>query len=441
MPQNILLLQGPIGPFFKRFANDLEAAGKRVFKVNFNGGDQLFYTGPRTFSYRGTPAQWSAWLEERLPTLNIQAIYLFGDNRHYHQVARDVAKKRGIRVFVFEEGYIRPDFITLEEHGVNGHSPMSRNPDDYLNLKATAPRRPHSLPGVFKFAATYSVMYYLAATMMRRRFRHYQHHRPLNVLGEGKKWLVSLYRKTKYRWLERNILSSLANENTQPYFLVVLQVHSDMQISAHSPYKDVREFIEEVVSSFARHAPAYTRLVLKHHPYDRAYRDYTQLLKGLAQQWDLENRLIYVHDLHLPTLLKNALGSVTINSTVGLSSLHEKTPVKTMGDAVYHMAGLTHQGSLEDFWHSPDRVDEKLFIKFRAYLLRKNQINGNFFLRLKNADNAAGLHWPDALEHHTSPRTRDNHPTSSTLPLFPRTTHPGHRLTTVEGALPKTSNG
>ncbi len=426
MSENILLLQGPIGPFFKRFAKDLQSAGNRVFKINFNGGDELFFPFGNTCSYTGSPERWGAWLEKKLKEWEIDRIYLFGDSRHYHKVARTLAKQHGIRLFVFEEGYIRPDYITLEEEGVNGHSGLSRNPEDYARLRATPPRRPHSLLGVFKYAATYSVLYYLASSFTRPRFRHYQHHRPLNVLSEGRKWLLSLQRKVKYRFKERHILEDLIDKGTAPYYLVVLQVHSDMQILEHSPYEDVEQFIEQVVESFAQHAPPHMRLVLKHHPYDRAYRDYTQQLMALAEKWGLGSRVVYVHDLHLPTLLKNAQGTVTVNSTVGLSSLHEKTPVKTMGDAIYDMPGLTHQGSLEDFWQAPQAVDNALFIRFRAYLLRNNQINGNFFLRLKNTDNAAGLRWPEALSHHTAPKPGEA--SQVVTPLFPHTGREGSFL-------------
>ncbi|MDB5818240.1 MAG: capsular polysaccharide export system protein KpsS, partial [Rhizobacter sp.] len=36
-----LLLQGPMGPFFERFADYLDSHGQQVRKVNFNGGDQV----------------------------------------------------------------------------------------------------------------------------------------------------------------------------------------------------------------------------------------------------------------------------------------------------------------------------------------------------------------------------------------------------------------
>jgi capsular polysaccharide export protein len=44
-----------------------------------------------------------------------------------------------------------------------------------------------------------------------------------------------------------------------------------------------------------------------------------------------------VHDLHLPTLLAHASGTVVINSTVGPSALHHKVPSKTTGSAFYDM--------------------------------------------------------------------------------------------------------
>lgn len=51
--KRVLLLQGPVGPFFKRLAADLRGAGAQVHKVNFNAGDWLFY--PRgAIAYRGT---------------------------------------------------------------------------------------------------------------------------------------------------------------------------------------------------------------------------------------------------------------------------------------------------------------------------------------------------------------------------------------------------
>ncbi|MDM0021734.1 capsular polysaccharide export protein, LipB/KpsS family [Variovorax saccharolyticus] len=102
--KGVLLLQGPVGPFFSRLAHDLELAGATVFKVNFNAGDCLFYRRP-AFSFKGTMAEWPAWLEALLERLDIDVLLLFGDCRPIHAAARQVAAKRGLEVGVFEEGY------------------------------------------------------------------------------------------------------------------------------------------------------------------------------------------------------------------------------------------------------------------------------------------------------------------------------------------------
>ena len=41
--KNVLLLQGPIGPFFNLFSKKMKACKAKVFKLNFNGGDKFFY--------------------------------------------------------------------------------------------------------------------------------------------------------------------------------------------------------------------------------------------------------------------------------------------------------------------------------------------------------------------------------------------------------------
>ena len=55
------------------------------------------------------------------------------------------------------------------------------------------------------------------------------------------------------------------------FFLVPLQVHCDMQITAHSDYTSIEHFIGEVVASFAKNASSEHSLVFKHHPMDRGY--------------------------------------------------------------------------------------------------------------------------------------------------------------------------
>src|SRR5256885_7950024 len=52
--KKVLLLQGPVGPFFRRLAKLLRAAGAEGHKGNFNGGDRLFFP-THAPTWRGPP--------------------------------------------------------------------------------------------------------------------------------------------------------------------------------------------------------------------------------------------------------------------------------------------------------------------------------------------------------------------------------------------------
>lgn len=111
----------------------------------------------------------------------------------------------------------------------------------------------------------------------------------------------------------------------------------------------MRDFIQEVVISFAKEADTSLHLVFKHHPMDRGYRHYGQLLRELASEYGLDGRVHYMCDVHLPTLMKHSLGVVTINSTTGIQALHHGKPVIALGRAIYNLPKLTYQGSLDQF--------------------------------------------------------------------------------------------
>lgn len=401
MRRDVLLLQGPIGPFFSRFAGELENRGFVVHKVNFNGGDRTFYKRPGAMDFADGPDEWEAFLERLIINREIGRIYLFGDCRRYHRVARAVAERHQIRVFVFEEGYIRPNFITIEEGGVNGNSPMMRR--DFKVRKSYAKpldEQPHP-KHVFAITALYSIIYYLSSALMNARYPKYVHHRDFRCLSEAWRWIVSGLRKVRFGHNERHVMAELLPQFEKNYFVVPLQVHCDMQVVVHSPYNSIEHFIGEVMVSFARHAPKNKALVFKHHPLDRGYTDYSRLLMNLQSELGLQGRVYYVHDVCLPTLLKHAQGTLLINSTVGMSSLFHGTPVKTLGQAIYDIQGLTCQRSLKSFWNTRLRVDADLFNSFRLYLMTRNQLNGNLYRTIGSGD-SSGLLWPAALsEEHT----------------------------------------
>ncbi|PID60213.1 MAG: capsular biosynthesis protein [Gammaproteobacteria bacterium] len=396
MRRNVLLLQGPVGPFFSRFADELESRGFHVTKVNFNGGDAFFYRRGGALDYTGKLEDWEAWLDRLLVNRDIGRIYLFGDCRAYHRIAREVARRRKVRIFVFEEGYIRPNFITLEEHGVNGYSMLMQRPLSIDIRDVTLPREKSAPSRVFHVAAIYSMIYYWASAFRRKRFSHYRHHRPFHVVSEGFRWLVSGWRKQRYARRQKHFFDELLPQFDGNYFVVPLQVHCDMQVVVHSDYNSIEHFIGEVLDSFCRHAPDNKAIVFKHHPMDRGYTDYSALFDNLVGELGLAGRVFYVHDVDLPQLLRHAEGSILINSTVGLSSLFHGTPVKVLGKAIYDIPGLTAQEELAEFWSSTKRVDAEFYGEFRKWLVQRNQLNGNLYRRI-DTTTATGIVWSEEL--------------------------------------------
>ena len=377
--KNVLLLQGPIGPFFYRFAKQLREVGAAVYKINFNGGDFVFYPFS-SVNYTKSLENFASFLQDFCVKNNIENMIVFNDCRPVHSIAKAVAKEMNINFGVFEEGYIRPDYITFENEGVNGYSHIPKERSFYDTLEIAKEHTTKKVGNTYPAMAFYAFCYWLGAFLFGWYFNNALHHRSLSPL-EIYPWIISYMRKFKYDMIQRDAKEKI---KTLPkrYFLVALQVHNDTQISSHFNGCGVESFIEDVVSSFAKESKNSDFLLIKHHPMDRGYRDYSALISSLSIRYGIDSRVFYIHDEHLPTLLNNAIGCIVINSTVGVSALHHNCPVKVCGNAFYDIDGLTYQGNLNTFWQEAkmSKPDHELYLKFKNYVVLKTQINGSFYL-------------------------------------------------------------
>ncbi|AOZ50755.1 capsule biosynthesis protein [Chromobacterium vaccinii] len=377
--RRLLLLQGPMGPFFNALSDWLRDNGVAVHKINFNGGDRLYHRRLPSTDYDGRQENFAAWLTLFLQDKQIDGVVCFGDCRRYHRIAAELCRDRKLAFYAFEEGYLRPDYVTLESGGVNAYSKLADDPAAILKHEPSDSPAPRPTQPSFRRMAYTAISYYAAGWLWRRRYPHYQHHKDFSPFRECALWLRSGWRKQCYRLSERAITRRVLSGPGQGYYLTALQVFNDSQILNHSHYRDVTDFIDDVISSFARHAPSDRHLVLKHHPMDRGHRNYRHLIEGLAQKAGIADRVHYLHDAHLPSLLKQSLGVVTVNSTVGLSALHHGKPLAVMGRALYDMEGLTFQHGLDRFWRECQPPQRELYGKLRSYLIRHTQLNGAFF--------------------------------------------------------------
>ena len=378
--KNILLLQGPVGFFFKKLDKIFRAKGAKTYRIGLNAGDEFFSYRDNYTSYKGKPQGWEGFIVSYLKEHAIDKVFLFGDCRYYQSLLISESNTLGVEVFVFEEGYLRPHYITLEKHGVNDYSRIPRYPEFYKKIKLIdLPAPKFSTPNP---VCNWSIViaYYFVARLLNFRYPHYRHHRNFSATEEFFFGIRSLLRKVIYTHRDKKLLSVIQNELSNQYFFVPLQTHNDFQILQHSGYGSIEKFIIEVLESFASQANEKDLLMFKHHPIDRGRKNYKEFILQQAEELGMTKRVIVVHDLPLPICLKHAKGTITINSTVGLSSILKGIPTITLGKAIYNIEGLTNKHlNLNKFWTDYTKPDHKLALKFRQYIIKTTQLNGNFF--------------------------------------------------------------
>lgn len=376
--RSFLFLQGPPGPFFWLLGQKLKERGCEVHRINLNGGDKHDWPGEAT-DYRGRMSRWALYVDKFLRVKGITDLILFGDCRPMHMAAHQMARLRQINVHVFEEGYIRPNWVTLEPDGVNGHSRLSRDPEWFLEQAKNLPPVP-DLPPItasFKRRARDSYWYYhrVIAGRLLLRFPFYRAHRPGSILMEGFGWLWKFWRQKE---TDRRTAEALERIQGKPYFLFPLQLSSDYQIRTHSPFSSMQEAVEYVFESFVAHAPADALLVIKEHPLDSSFFDWHKFVTRQARRLGLEDRLIHLAGGELSLLAQGSRGMVTVNSTSATFALAVDTPVIALGNAIYAIGGITHQGLLDEFWRAPQKPDGKVYDAFKCVLHDRCLIRGGF---------------------------------------------------------------
>lgn len=378
--KNILFLQGPMGYFFKNLDRIFRAKGARTYKIGFNAGDRFFAFRDNYTPFRAKRELWNGFILRFLKAKDIHKIFLFGDCRYYQSIAIIMAKELGIEVYVFEEGYVRPHYITMEKFGVNDYSQISRKAEVYYKLENTSVQSAsHAKQSKFNMVLS-STVYYLLANIFHYRYPYYHHHRDFSAGKEFFYGVRAVFRKAVFSFTEKKYLKHIKEDISKNYFFIPLQTHNDFQILQHSGYRSLEKFIIEVLESFALYAPSETFLLFKHHPVDRGRKNYQDFILEQAEFLEIEHRILVVHDVYLPTCLQHAKGTITINSTVGLTSIGYDIPTITLGNAIYDIEGLTSKGiSLDNFWTGYKKPDKILFEKFRNYLIKTTQLNGSFY--------------------------------------------------------------
>lgn len=380
--RTFLFLQGLASPFFIRLAHGLHERGYGVERINLNLGDWLFWNIPGASNYRGRFEDWRAYLSAFMDERGVTDLVLFGDGRPYHRIAIATAQLRGVNVHVFEEGYFRPNWITLEEGGVNGFSGLPRDPETIRRLAAELPDRPAATPvrGDMRARTIWDVIYNCSNTFAPYVFPHYRRYRPNHCLVEYAGWIGRKLR-AKAEKRHADTVERMLGRIKGRYFLLPLQLDSDYQIRLHSPFSAMTEVVEFAARSFAAHAPADAKLVVKLHPLDNGLVNRRRATRQTAKALGLGDRLVYLDGGDGQALIDGAAGVVVINSTMGTVAIERGSPTIALGQAIYDIEGLTHQGTLEEFWSNPTPPDSSMVNDFRKVVAARSQLNGGFYSR------------------------------------------------------------
>lgn len=382
-PRRFLFLQGPHGPWFGQLGRMLTAAGAEVWRVGFNLGDRVFWPDrARYIPWQGTAQDWPAAIHALIRDRAITDIVLYGDIRPIHAEAADAARAAGVTLHVFEEGYLRPYWITYERGGSNGHSRLMQLSVD--QMRAALALSDMDLPdapshwGDMRQHIFWGAIYHWFVLTGFAAYRNFRPHRALTVRQEFALYLKRLALLPLHRW-ERMLATWRIRRGGFPYHLVLLQLEHDASFRAHSPFATMADFLKVVIEGFARGAPAHHHLVFKAHPLEDGRVPVAREIRHLARQHGVASRIHFVRGGKLAQLMNHARSAVTVNSTAGQQALWRGLPLKAFGAAVYAKPEFVSTQALTEFFQQPMRPDSRAYRDFRSYLLETSQVPGGFY--------------------------------------------------------------
>ncbi|TFF21954.1 capsular biosynthesis protein [Jiella endophytica] len=378
--KRILFIGAPFGQFFRELAESLENQGAEVYRIVLEGGDWA-ETPARNRIMLKRSMSWARFLREVIRSRGIQTVVTYNDTLPRNRIALAIAKRLGLTRLVLENGYLRPHHVTLAQNGVNGNSELSCDPA--VISEAPKPQSEcREFPVYMRPHVVNTMRHFFWSMLLKPILPYNSRYYGDSVERQG----IGYFGEYSWRlWHDESAALAAVDAHKQKpgsrIYLVLMQKPGDGQIRYHSPFGTNRRFLEEVLTSFARHAPDDAFLVVKQHPLDYGIERLQKTFEALAEKLDLKGRAVYMRKAGIAGLMERTDCMVTINSTGGLQGVMSGVPVKCLGKAVYDVAGLTFQGGLEEFWSSAEKPDPAMIRAYRNFLLMTCQLNGGFHTR------------------------------------------------------------
>ena len=329
--RRFLFLQGPHGPFFRQLAGRFRALGHVTHKIGFNAGDAFFWS-PRSdyCAYKNPLTQWAKDLPHILNSKKITDLVLYGENRPVHQQALEIASAMGITTHIFEEGYLRPYWVTYERDGSNGNSPLTNIPLSAMQSVTSPTDAPEHAAG---WGELYQHMFYGAAhhaALIAGKWRYpdYCGHREISHTREAA-LNVGNFLATPWHAVERRSATARLKMGGYPYHLVLLQLEHDSSFRGHAKFSSMGEFAQVVIEEFACGAKSHHHLVFKAHPLEDGRCNIRECVRRAAELKGIGQRVHYLRGGKLAGLLDHAASKPRRKATRGGPTAAKQAPQRT----------------------------------------------------------------------------------------------------------------
>lgn len=315
---NILFLQGPAGSFFSRLSKFFKKHDVSTYHINFCMGDKFFNRENNSVDFTGKISNWPQFFENYMIKFKINRVYMLNDCRPYHISILPILQKLNIDYYVFEDGYFRPNYITLESKGVNANSDYYIY--DNYDYEPTKNRLEISEPKLSKFfeRAIYSIL----STTDFLFFNSYQNYRNIDPISRG----FGLVQNYFYKLAESSDLKKLMIDGG--YIYISLQVEDDTQLAFHSFFKSMDRYLSFVLEGIKKLKPNST-VIVKAHP---------QNLKSAAileKKYKDSSNIHFIYSGDYADYLDNAEMAIVNNSTSGIKALQSHKPLFCCSNSVY----------------------------------------------------------------------------------------------------------
>lgn len=382
--KRVLLLQGPVGPFFSELQDALGTAGFSVSRVVFNAGDSVFARRHGSVRFSGSIEEWETWIRFEFAHRRPDFVILFGSNRPAHEVARRVANIFDIKVLSLEEGYLRSGYVSCELGGNNQHSPLSKwEARDPHRTVQDQTRAKVGLQFPFLTMAIWASAYFLARDLLSRPSDEELFHRDKErIIPLVAGWVTHMAGRFVARLSELHVRFNL--RRSPGFLLVPLQVGSDSQLRLASLGWTTPKLIDACVEALSRSGRE-LKLVFKLHPLERGSAKIKRLIRSKTAQYGVDrHRVCVLKSGRMGDLAAHASGMVVINSTSAFSALHHNTPVLVLGEAVFRHNEIVTLGKNKDdiaaFFKLRQSKSRRMIDAFFSDLKAASLLTGDFYV-------------------------------------------------------------